>query len=491
MASGEFRVVSWKLNKDFSIDVQGRTTTDSMYDLVAGPKPADVEPTPVPEEILYDTGVPGVVTGTPKLSDYGTYRRWTISRCSRTTSGNMNIVSAHEIAMGLYYVDELAADLWASIDAAIDAGHRSGYGGLHGQSGHGARVQGGRLRGVQRRGEESGRRVSAVVRVRADRRARQRRAMWCPPATSNSSEAYPGVDRGLRARSARSGAPHAKGIRFFKLDTKTFTYSVKKGFFRTPGLPARVEAKLPSACVVAVLVGVANNFGYGPFTVFPLAHHSEPFMPGDRTCNGGAYTFQIPGALAVADNVVDPDARAGQRVDPVHLCVRPDADHGRPERVPREGLARRRRDVGTAGVHGHRAEASRWLQEHVRLRSWMTGTASPPRAACRTTTSASFSFQNVTHGAGAQTVTTASYGANRLGFDVGEFVHVDLGAGDEEYVQVLAAIQPRRRSTRCSPRTTASARPCARRSGRLRSSTRATASRSISWRSPARTPAAT
>ena len=72
VASGEFRVVSWRLNKDFSIDVQGRTTTDSMYDLVAGPKPADVEPTPVPEEILYDTGVPGIVTGTPMLSDYGT-----------------------------------------------------------------------------------------------------------------------------------------------------------------------------------------------------------------------------------------------------------------------------------------------------------------------------------------------------------------------------------------------------------------------------------
>ena len=81
--SGEFRVTSWKLNKDFSIDIQGRTTTDSMYDLVAGPKPADVVPTPVPEENLYDTGVPGVVTGTPKLTDYGTYRRWTRWWCSR------------------------------------------------------------------------------------------------------------------------------------------------------------------------------------------------------------------------------------------------------------------------------------------------------------------------------------------------------------------------------------------------------------------------
>ena len=52
-------------------------------------------------------------------------------------------------------------------------------------------------------------------------------------------------------------------------------------------------------------------------------------------------------------------------------------------------------------------------------------------------------------------MTTASYGANRMSFDVGEFVHVALGAGDEEYVQVLATILPRRRSMRCSPRTTA------------------------------------
>ena len=37
--------------------------------------------------------------------------------------------------------------------------------------------------------------------------------------------------------------PHAAGIRFFKLESKTFTFSVKKGFFRTPGLPVRIEAK--------------------------------------------------------------------------------------------------------------------------------------------------------------------------------------------------------------------------------------------------------
>jgi hypothetical protein len=42
--SGEFRVQSWRLNKDYSIDIEGRTTTDNMYDLVIGPKPEDVQP---------------------------------------------------------------------------------------------------------------------------------------------------------------------------------------------------------------------------------------------------------------------------------------------------------------------------------------------------------------------------------------------------------------------------------------------------------------
>ena len=101
---------------------------------------------------------------------------------------------------------------------------------------------------------------------------------------------------------------------FDRLDRKLFTFAVKKGFVRTPGLPPRVEA-LSRPCsppsVVAALVGVANHFGPRlvemiPFTVFPQSHHNEPFMPGDRTCSGGAYTFQIPGSLAAQDNVAIP-----------------------------------------------------------------------------------------------------------------------------------------------------------------------------------------
>ena len=52
---GEFRLTGWRLNPDWSIDYQGVTTTDSMYDLVSGPKPGDVTVDPAPGE---DTPMP-------------------------------------------------------------------------------------------------------------------------------------------------------------------------------------------------------------------------------------------------------------------------------------------------------------------------------------------------------------------------------------------------------------------------------------------------
>jgi Putative phage tail protein len=51
----EFRIERWSLKSDWSLTIQGRSTTDSMYDLVVGPKPADVRPSPVPAERHWDT----------------------------------------------------------------------------------------------------------------------------------------------------------------------------------------------------------------------------------------------------------------------------------------------------------------------------------------------------------------------------------------------------------------------------------------------------
>jgi hypothetical protein len=296
--AGEFRVTGWRLNRDYSIDIQGRTATDSMYDLVSGPKPADVVPEPPAEEVLIDTGVPGVLTGTPRLGDYGIFAIDDMS-VAPDASGNANIVGAHEITLALYYVDELTTDLWASIDEPLDKATDPAT-----------------VICTVNPDTERAFRVGDFVVFNDESAAPDnpgRRSYECaqiigpgaegdvvPSGTFVLQRAYPGVPEG-QATFGTLRCAHPAGIRFYKLDKKTFTFSVRKGFFRTLGLPARIEAKLPSACVVAALAGVANHFGYGPFTVFPLSRHSEPYVPGLRTCNGGAYIFQRPGPLAVEE----------------------------------------------------------------------------------------------------------------------------------------------------------------------------------------------
>ncbi|HEY4359394.1 MAG TPA: hypothetical protein VGN17_00395 [Bryobacteraceae bacterium] len=48
VASADFRITKWTLMKDWSIQIEGRTVTDSMYQLDIGPKPVDIAPLPLP-----------------------------------------------------------------------------------------------------------------------------------------------------------------------------------------------------------------------------------------------------------------------------------------------------------------------------------------------------------------------------------------------------------------------------------------------------------
>jgi hypothetical protein len=435
--AGEFRVVSWRLNKDFSIDVQGRTTTDSMYDLVAEPKPADVEPNPVPEEILYDTGAPGLVSGTPKLADYGTFALDDI-QVEPDAAGNMNIVSAHELTLSLYYVDELATDLWASIDVAIDKDadplavastvnpatsrvFRVGDFVIFNDEHQNPDV--GYLRGYECMQIVGPGNVGDVVPTGEFQLARK----W-------DDDARPGMACFETLKCA-----HPQGMRFFKIDYKTFTYSVQKGFFRTPGLPARVEAMLPSACIVAAVVGVANHFGYGEMRTFGLYHHSEPFAPGARTCNGGAYSFQIPGPLAVADTVVIPmRVHDSTSIRCIFAYVQTPTTDGQSA-----FLVKYSKDDGATwqpleymGIAQSLPDGAKNTYDSLVQND---GYGKPATRRLPYNDFGIVLYQAVTAGPNPQTVQTASYGANRLGFDVGEFVHINLGKADEEYVQVLAA----------------------------------------------------
>jgi hypothetical protein len=231
-----------------------------------------------------------VLTGAPRLGDYSAFAIDEMT-VEPDASGNSNIAGAHEITLALYYVDELATDLWASLDSGLDASTDPAT--------VTCTVNPSTLR-VFRAGD-----FIVFNDESADPANPGRRSYECaqiigpgaegevaPPGTFVLQRAYPGVPEG-QATFGTLRCAHLAGIRFYNLDKKTFTFSVRRGFFRTPGLPARVEAKLPSACIVAALAGVANHFGYGPFTVFPLSWHNEPYMPGLRTCNGGAYDLLV------------------------------------------------------------------------------------------------------------------------------------------------------------------------------------------------------
>jgi hypothetical protein len=248
--------------------------------------------------------------------------------------------------------------------------------------------------------------------------------------------AYLGVSEG-QATFGTLRCAHLKGVRFYKLDMKMFTMAAKKGFFRTPGLPARIEAKLPSACIVAALVGVTNHFGYGPFTVFPLSHHNEPFMPGERTCSGGAYTFQIPGALAAQDEAAIP-----MKVhDPASLrCVfayvqqpTTDGQSAYVVKISRDGGATwevlekmgiaQKLPGGYKTTYDYLVDAGYGPPETRRLPYADYGL---------------FSLNAITGSSSVQTIATASYDASTTGIEVGRFAFLEFGTANEECIEILA-----------------------------------------------------
>ena len=157
--------------------------------------------------------------------------------------------------------------------------------------------------------------------------------------------------------------------------------------------------------MVAALVGVANRFDFGPFTVLPLSHHSEPFMPGDRTYNGGAYTFQIPGALAVQDTV---------SIRCIYAYVQQGTTDGQSAY-----LVKISRDGGTTWeLLEYMAIAQSLPIAYKNTYDFLVNGGGYGLPATRRLPYADYGiilFQAVTGNPTPQTVSTASYGANRLG----------------------------------------------------------------------------
>jgi hypothetical protein len=183
---------------------------------------------------------------------------------------------------------------------------------------------------------------------------------------------------------------------------------------------------------------VANQFGYGPLTVFPLSHHNEPYMPGDRTCNGGAYTFQIPGALAVQDNVAIPmKVQDAASIRCIYAYLQQGTVDGQSAylvKISRDGGATWEQ-LEYMGIAQSVPTADKNTYDFLVSQDYgLPATRRLPYADYGIILN-----QAVTGSPAPQTIAVASYGANRLGLEAGMFIFIDLGSPNEEYVKVINA----------------------------------------------------
>jgi hypothetical protein len=253
--TGEFRITSWRLNSDYSIDVQGVTTTDSMYNLVNGPKPADVTPFPGTDEATWDNGVPGVVTATPSKSAFNMIALDDID-ITPDDSGNENLTTADSLSVAMYVVPDETLDQFGMMEAVMDdttdpvtvpcalpdMGFRVGDFVVFDDADKYECVQ---ITGPGEIGDDL---VDGDVTFQ---------------------RGYPGVPEG-QATFGTLKFDHAAAVKFRKLVLRTFQQAVTSKFFHRPGIPARADFVIVNCTVIALVFAVHNKHGFSPYTVYPL-----------------------------------------------------------------------------------------------------------------------------------------------------------------------------------------------------------------------------
>jgi hypothetical protein len=276
---GEFIVESWTLQKDYSITLEWRTTTDNMYNMIVGAKPTDV-PINLPTGSIDKN--PGIFTFTPALYEYGTI---SIENCAVSVGANRGLQSILAFPV---FVDELTADVFVTLDADLDTTDpvtvavtanpdqitTSGELAfevwdyvLFADSGHYE--------------------ISRITAISGSNWTLQRD--------------WPG-DAAPNAIFGSNRHAHAVGTKIFKCQIRKFTFNAATGDYDnitdTSSIPGRFDMDLPNTCVLAIVAAVRNGFGTSAFTVYNCALSA---VPGMRTLQGGNFTFQRSGVLQLVD----------------------------------------------------------------------------------------------------------------------------------------------------------------------------------------------
>lgn len=269
---GEFIVESWTLNRDLSITIEGRTTTDKMYDYVYGNKPTDV-PVNLPPGLV--DKLPGLFLYTPIVKNIGFL---TLSDCSVTDGANRGLRQA---TVFLAYVDRLEPDNWVTLDSSLGTGDPATF-------------------DVTPNGtvsfavddfvlfdDAAGYEIARITAKVSDTWTLQRSWPGNDPAEA--------IFESLRVA-------HAAGIRLYRLKLQKFSFSATGGTFEdsddTGTIPTELPCQISDARVVAVIASAANGYGYSDWVVYNLAagldtSNMEAYAtpPGEVTIDSADYEY--------------------------------------------------------------------------------------------------------------------------------------------------------------------------------------------------------
>jgi hypothetical protein len=161
-------------------------------------------------------------------------------------------------------------------------------------------------------------------------------------------------------------------------------------------------------------------------------------MPGDRTCSGGAYTFQIPGPLTVAENVAIPlKVQDAASIRCVYAYLQQGSTDGQSAylvKISRDGGASWE-PLEYMGIAQSVPTAYKNTYDFLVNNE---GYGLPVTRRLPYADYGSVLPQAVTGNPAQQTVSMASYGATHLGLEAGKFIHINPGGASEEYVQLIS-----------------------------------------------------
>ena len=233
---GDFRIQSWRLNKDWSIDITAKTVTPSMYDLTVGPKPADVVPEPLPASLPLtgDIAAPPAPTFGVEVSDLDSTVA-EVAGLAFSTSVNTHSISGAKF--GFFYVDPSASI--AHLTSAMGSGDQS--------------IQLDSVANAQ---------FGNFIQIGNE-------ILQCGTPNGNTVAV-------LRGCCGTTAAAAANGASVATVTLTCATASFSGDFFNTdPNAPQwSIEKALPNMDLLAVGAYVTNSFGQSPVTYVPLINGS-------------------------------------------------------------------------------------------------------------------------------------------------------------------------------------------------------------------------